>query len=292
MKRPTPKEIRQARRRARAAARRNDGGAPNYPGNRKPELRLRKKAFKEAKREHRKERRKEMRKREKDPYKKGTPGKAGKKAPFVSPFMTAEDLMEYGKAHGTFRDTLNQLDFALENQRIEGEYEKTQLQRGANQALSDAQYEFAGRGLQHSSVRDAELYDINATSALRQNYLDRQLDTATIQTQTQKVAAQNAWDDFQRGMNQKKVQNAQEIMANTPKWLVDPVKAQGPSGYKPKKIGPKPRRRDFLTFKPRNKPRPGYQQGGGGSRPPRSGGSGGGHGQGNGSGGTPPPVGN
>jgi hypothetical protein len=189
----------------------------------------------------------------------------------VKPFMTAEDLMAYGDAHSKFRDTLNQLDFALESQRVEGEYEKTNIAKGAVQSRAEANDLAAARGLFHSSVRDAELYDINATAALRQNYLDRQLDTAQIQTQTQKVAAQNAWDDFQRGMNQKEVQNAQEVMANTPQYLVDPTKPKPASGYKPRPIGPRPERPN---------PRPnhhGFRQGGGGAPRPQQGGNRPGH---------------
>jgi hypothetical protein len=215
--------------------------------------------------------------------------------------MTAEDLMAYGDAHSKFRDTLNQLDFGLENQRIESEYEKSNLRKAAVESTVEANDELASRGLFHSSVRDAELYDINATSALRQNYLDRQLDTAQIQVQTQKVSAQNAWDDFQRGMNQKQVQNAQEVMTNTGKWLVDPVKATGPSGYKPKPIGDRPTRPrrsrpgDGHHINPSRR-RPGYTQGGGGAGPGGPGGRGGSGrgrhgGRNNGTGGTPAPGG-
>lgn len=291
----TAKERRQMQRRddaGKSGNDRNNNGIPdNQDGNggdrhRGGHHRTR---LERRRREWRRSRARELSRRRKHPQVEATPGKAGKKAPFVKPFMNADDLMQYAQAHGTFADTLTGLDSALENQRIDSEYQKQQLGKEQISNSANANDDAASRGLFHSSIRDAELYDINATTALRQNYLDRQLDAAVISTQTQKTNAQSAWDSFQRGMNQKQVENAQEVMTNTGKWLVKPTAAKPASGYKPKPIGPRPKHHRVGTgaVGPGGPGSQGGSGGGGGNHP-----NGPGHGSGgnnNGTGGTPAP---
>lgn len=153
-----------------------------------------------------------------------TPGQPGVANKPIQPFMTAEDLFSQGEAEYDFSSRMQQLDYELDKLRSESEYEKSEIDRGALRSRTDANDLMASRGMFHSSVRDAELFDIDATAAIRKNFLDRELDSAALNTQTQKMAAQQAWDTFQSSMRQQMVENATEAGEGMTKWAKEPVK--------------------------------------------------------------------
>lgn len=123
------------------------------------------------------------------------------------PFMTGQNMIDKGNAQLQYEQGMQGIDDGLENQRINNEYTKGQIDKGAIADRDAAQWNMGGRGLGQSSVRDGALYDIDATAAIKKNFLDTQLATATTNAGTAKTHLGDWWNTFQGGMNQQMVEN-------------------------------------------------------------------------------------
>lgn len=151
-------------------------------------------------------------------------GSKGIRNATITPFMTADDMLSAGEAREKYAGTLNDLDYALSEMRSSSAFDRAQSYKDQTAASARADSSAAGRGLFNSSIRDAALYDVDATAAVQRNELDRKLDTAALDTQRQKLAAQSAWSSFQSAMNRKMVENAVEATPEGGPWLQKPVK--------------------------------------------------------------------
>ena len=177
-----------------------------------------------------------------------TPADPGVKAPVIPPFLKGEDMISVSEAEAKLSGELQNLDYALENLRLDTSKQKADIARQRRIDLNDANEAAAARGLFRSSIRDADLFDVEAAAAVNRNLLDRALDVASLDTQRQKVAAQGAYDSFMSGIRQKMVENAKEATPDTGPFLVKPTDAQksvtiiDPHGdkHKTKPIKPKP----------------------------------------------------
>lgn len=154
-----------------------------------------------------------------------TPGTPGQKSPVIDPFMNADDMQSADEARAQLAATLAQQDYELSDLATSTEADKAAIDRQHPYDRRDASDEAAARGLFQSSIRDAELWDIDATAAIRKNLLDVGLSTKRIQSQNAKTAAQAAYDTFQANMHQKMVENAQAASENLPEYLVNPTDA-------------------------------------------------------------------
>lgn len=154
-----------------------------------------------------------------------TPGSAGGVPnPAIPPFMSADDWDAYIQALQAFQNKINDTDYELQKQQIDTEEQKAGIDRSVVVDKNNTDYNTAGRGLAQSSIRDAELWDIDATAALRKSYLDRQLNASVLNAQRQKSAAQTAWEQFQGNLNRHMVENAQAASEGAPAYLVEPSK--------------------------------------------------------------------
>ncbi len=100
------------------------------------------------------------------------------------------------------------LDFNLEKQRQETQFGQQDAERGRVKGADKTNNSMAGRGMFHSSMRDAELFDIDATAGLRKQMLQQQLDTQTLNSQRQKSVLDSSWTQYMAGLTQKQVENA------------------------------------------------------------------------------------
>jgi hypothetical protein len=166
----------------------------------------------------------------------------GVENPVIQPFMTADDLLESSEADAALNETVTGLDTNLTEQQRLNEVAKAELARQQLYDRRDAADNAAARGLAHSSIRDAELYDIDATAALRRNELDTQLSVATLDAGRQKLAAKAAWDNFQSAMARRMVENAAAASEGVPKYQIEPMtetrKLPIPRGQNPLETNP------------------------------------------------------
>lgn len=171
----------------------------------------------------------------------GAPAPAGTPTPVINPFMTAEDIMAYSEAKKNYETQLAELDYNYATSVANTGYEEEQITKGAIQSKADTNWETAGRGLERSSIRDGDLFDIDATAEMRKRFLDTQLDTLKLNTEAQKAALNAYWNDpetgFMAGMQKKEVQNAQQASAGLPATTEPPPGPGSPAAGKQKGKG-------------------------------------------------------
>src|SRR5687767_4135499 len=84
----------------------------------------------------------------------------------IEPFMRPEDLMAFAEARGQYEAGLREIDDAYAMAQAESLIEKDNIDKERKLRSRDSRDDFAARGLHQSSVRDADLFDIDATAAL------------------------------------------------------------------------------------------------------------------------------
>lgn len=144
----------------------------------------------------------------------------------VQPFMTAEDIMAYAEAKQAYENELHELDFNYATSVANTGYEKEQLTKGAVKGKDDTNWDAAGRGLFRSSIRDADLFDIDATAEMRKTFLDTQLNTLRLNTEARKFSLDQMWNNpetgYMHGLALKKAGNAMAANQGIPKYKVEP----------------------------------------------------------------------
>jgi hypothetical protein len=151
------------------------------------------------------------------------PGSAGVKNPTIDPFLNAGDMMTSADEDFNLDQGLYDLDTALEKMRIDTEHSKSDITKSEGQAKSATIDNMIARGLFRSSVKDGEIYDIQATATMRRNFLDTALSTATIETGVRKQNLRTRHDAIQTALARKSVENAQAANDGAPDYLEDPT---------------------------------------------------------------------
>lgn len=129
----------------------------------------------------------------------------------VPPFMTGQDTMDYAAAYREYATTLGQLDYDLARSVGEQIRQRQEIDKQQATGTENANWDAASRGLFHSSIRDASLYDIDATAGIKRQFLEDSMNTMRLNSEYQKGVAQGAYDLFMQGLNQKMVENAQKV---------------------------------------------------------------------------------
>lgn len=167
-------------------------------------------------------------------------GTKGKKNPTIDPFMTADDMMQYGQSRAQYEGQLQDMDNELANQQAQNQYDKDQISWGEVRDRSSATWDTASRGLESSSVRDAELDDISATAAIRRKFLDDSLTIQSMEADAKKEMLRSNWENFyMKGLNQKMVQNAKDATEDVGVWKKKPTKGKWVSNGWKKPTKPK-----------------------------------------------------
>jgi hypothetical protein len=143
----------------------------------------------------------------------------------VAPFLTAEDLFKHNDAWKSYGDQLAAIENELSdittntgfeigsfdaagNQTSQGQIDRN-LQRNQSAASDNA----AGRGLYKSSIKDAELFDLEATRNLRRTFLQGQLSAAAARAARMRTNLNDWWTNFLSNENTQAVQNAANVPA-------------------------------------------------------------------------------
>ena len=182
----------------------------------------------------------------------------------VAPFLTPEQLMAFGQQEWNFDDQIKQIQQQLDQTRANTTYELTQVEKGRQQSAANAVDSSIARGLYQSSIKDGDLYDIEASARLRRDFLQTQLNLAQMAAQSRIDGINQARTSFEAANNQQMVQNAQgvndQMPAPAPPAQTAPGSAQTqpapPAGAAPVATGSKPQPTSKPHAPKKPKPRP------------------------------------
>lgn len=147
------------------------------------------------------------------------PGSAGVHTPTIQPFQTSSDMMQSADENFNLGQGLSDLDKSFADMKTNVDYEKTQVNKSEVNAKNTTIDNMIARGLGQSSIRDGEIYDIQATATMRRNFLDTTLGAAEIALGTNKGRLQKRAEDIQKAMSQKAIENAQQANDGTPDYV-------------------------------------------------------------------------
>lgn len=150
----------------------------------------------------------------------GTPGV---KNDVIQPFMTQDQIMELGAKQQDQNDQFSQLDFALKNMIAETEYANHQADEVA---VADRKYvneDATARGMFNSSIRDAALFDVDATAMALKTDNQRKLDAMDQDTMRQKLLSNQAMTAYKNALNEAMVKNAQDANEGMEEYKVNPT---------------------------------------------------------------------
>lgn len=166
------------------------------------------------------------------------PGDPGVRTPTPEPFLGGDDLSQIAQFVSDWEAKLQDLDFNLEQSRINTDYQKGQSDKQAGEAKTATTDEMIGRGLFRSSIRDGELADIDRMNAARKALLDTSFANLQLYTDRQKRVLHDAKSRFDDAMRQRAVENASQAAQNAPPftqeprppgWVDPPAQPQQPS---------------------------------------------------------------
>lgn len=143
------------------------------------------------------------------PQNPAAPGASGSAT--VEPFLTAEDLFRHNDAWKSYQDQLSQLELELSGLETNTNFELGENDRNLVKGQSSAKDQAAGRGIYNSSIKDAELFDLEATRNMRRTFLQGQLSSAAARAARLKKNLDDWWTQFLSDENTKKVQNAAAV---------------------------------------------------------------------------------
>lgn len=163
-------------------------------------------------------------------------GTAGVANEAVNPFETADNMMErLGYESG--RDlAFADLDAQLGQAKVERDYQLSQNEDAFNKNTAMSTDEMIGRGLFASSVKDAALYDLEATRAVQRSFLNDRFVQQELDAGRKKdlYTGQGGFNErFNNAMNIKKVQNASELNNERGPWSVAPTAGRWVAGPSP-----------------------------------------------------------
>lgn len=159
----------------------------------------------------------------------GTPGSAatpGVPSPTMSPFLTPDQQITQIDFEGDIEEQLANLDNALEGMRIDNEFQKTELDTAHKQQVARADESAIGRGLYTSSIRDAELNDLEATKRVRSSFLDTQFSVAQANAGATRERLRQSLDQLHNAMNQQGAQNASNASEDAAPYSQEPQPAR------------------------------------------------------------------
>lgn len=136
--------------------------------------------------------------------------------PTTTPFETPDDLMAWAQQQQTVEDALWGIDADLGKMTADTEFQTSKLDRDAERAQAQTVDQMAARGLSRSSVKDGELYDIEATTAIRKGFLKTALATAQLEAGRRKKIIADNWTTFKTAYDKKSVLNAAEVDKTMP----------------------------------------------------------------------------
>lgn len=127
--------------------------------------------------------------------------------PFLQPEQSQENsdrFFQAGQSKGDITENLNKLS-------TDTGYQQTQIDRGLVKDQSATLDDAVARGIGQSSIKDGDIYDLQATAALRRNYLQTTLDNARIEGARRIKDIDDNWQQWVANRDKMSVANADAV---------------------------------------------------------------------------------
>lgn len=177
-------------------------------------------------------------------------------AAVIDPFLRPEDLQALADFSFGQANSLADIDKGLADLATQTSYDRVQTDKGAQQATDGAQENAIARGLFHSSIKDATLYDIEGQRVRSQQLFTDRQNNATLDADRRKGILQHAQEQLAERMRQQAVENARAVSAA--QAVAVPTAAPGVATAPKPPAAPKPK----VAAKPKSQ----WQQGAGYAR--------------------------
>jgi hypothetical protein len=126
----------------------------------------------------------------------------------VEGFLTGVDLQQFNDFMTNFQTQIEDVDNQLAGLKTDTTFQTTQNNKDAKGNTVESNDSMAARGLFQSSVKDAAVYDIEATRVLSNKFLDDKLNEATLNAGTRKRTLAEGKKRFDEAMLLRKGENA------------------------------------------------------------------------------------
>lgn len=136
--------------------------------------------------------------------------------PQIQPFFTPENSMASIDRESGVKNALWEIDKQLADLRATTGFEMQTNERAKVKNVTASADSMAARGLSQSSIKDAELFDIEATARMRKDFLQSALSRAETDAGTAKTRINDEWGRWQEAMSRQAVGNASDAMQGVP----------------------------------------------------------------------------
>lgn len=134
----------------------------------------------------------------------------------VQPFNTPDELQQKADRFAQLQTGLFDLDYSVKKMGADNDFQKGEIEHNLKLNVAGTIDNMIARGLGQSSVKDGEINDLNATAAIRKQYLDTTLNAATIDAQRRASVLNDQYGTFLNTLNQMAVGHASDLNANQP----------------------------------------------------------------------------
>ena len=129
----------------------------------------------------------------------------------VEGFLSGLDLQGFNEFMTNYQTSIEDIDNQLAGLKTDTAFQKTGNNKAAKENTNESNDAMAARGLFQSSVKDAAVYDIEATRALSNKFLDDKLTESTLNAGTRKRTLAEGKKRFDEAMILRKGENAQSV---------------------------------------------------------------------------------
>jgi hypothetical protein len=133
--------------------------------------------------------------------------------------MTGQDIINYGDAFKSKGDQIAQADKDLGDIKAWAQTALYNIGRNYLQGTDNTQNDAAARGIFQSSIKDGALADLATTKAVMSNDVTTRVNNAQTFHDTAVQRINDWFDNFSKGMDNIKVQNAAAAGADAPPYV-------------------------------------------------------------------------
>lgn len=129
----------------------------------------------------------------------------------AQPFLNPDQLLTQGQSQLQHDEGVQNYQDQIAQMMLNNKYSSQQIEQGRKKGVAGTQDDAAARGIFHSSIKDGQIFDINAQAATQQQSLADQLNALKLSAQAHITNLDSALTATQNALNQAAVQNASQI---------------------------------------------------------------------------------
>lgn len=151
----------------------------------------------------------------------------------TQPFLTGGQTVDRTQAQLSHDQQVQDLQDQLATATLNAGYQKKAIEQSRGKGVSGTQDDAAARGIFQSSIKDGQIYDINAQAANQQQQLSDQLTALTTSVTSRINLLDQALVNINNGYNQMSTENASQIDSGSHYEPAGAAAAPAPSGGQP-----------------------------------------------------------